>query len=242
MKNFIISLFITIFYITSFVALPFCVSFAQASEYTLRSGDVLHVQFVGNEDIGSNRTDSVDRSPFIVRPDGKISFPLIGEVVAVGKTVGQFTEEITKKYEEYIVKPRISVNVTKLGTTRVFVLGDVSKGGMFELTNGHRVLDALGAAGGLTRTSEARWILLIRADTLEKMNETGKTVEGAKVLEKSVTKINFQRFISKGDLSQNVVLNEGDCLFVARNHRLDWFNILSQVIGDVYQIHRIFND
>ena len=241
MKKFMICLVVAMMYVTSMVVLPFFVPVAQASEYVLRSGDVLHIQIVGHDNIGTYRVDSVDSSPFIVRPDGKLAFPLVGEIVAAGKTIGQFTEELTKKLEEYIVKPRIFVNLTKLGTTRVFVLGEVPKPGVIELTKGHRALDALGTAGGFTRTGEARWVLLIRADTLEKASEAGQTEEGAKILEQGVTKLNFQRLISKGDLSQNVVLNEGDCLFVARNHRLDWFSILSKVIGDVYQIHRLFN-
>lgn len=242
MKKFIICLTMLVIYVVSILALPFFVPSAQASEYVLRSGDVLHIQIVGHEDIGTNKVDSVDRSPFTVRPDGRLAFPLVGEMVVAGKTVGQFTEELTKKLGEYIVNPRISVNLTKLGTTRVFVLGEVPKPGMIELTKGHRALDALGVAGGFTRTGEARWVFLIRADTLEKASEAGQTEEGAKILEQGVTKLNLQRLISKGDLSQNVVLNEGDCLFVARNHRIDWFSVLSQVIGDVYQIHRLFKD
>ncbi|MDO4219080.1 MAG: polysaccharide biosynthesis/export family protein [Synergistaceae bacterium] len=242
MKKFVICLASAIMCIISIITLPFFVPVARASDYVIGRGDTLFIQVTGHSELSSNASAGA-KSQFIVRPDGKMNFQLIGEVTAAGKTVSQFTEELTRRIEEYIVKPRIAVNVTAYGSKQVFLLGEVQKPGTISLSNakGQRVLDALSAAGGFTRTGEARWVLLIRADTVEKVCEAGKTPEGAKILEQGVTKLNIQRLISKGDLSQNVELNEGDFLFVTRNHRQNIFDILGRVLGAAYQIYKLSN-
>ena len=77
-------------------------------------------------------------------------------------TVFEFTQLLTKELSEYIINPNITVNVAKLGTTRVFVMGEVNRQGMYELTKSHRVLDALGAAGGFTQKAAKKDIYLVR--------------------------------------------------------------------------------
>ena len=183
---------------------------AAAAEYIMTPGDQLQIYVLGHPDISSTRASS--DSSYTVRPDGKLNFPLVGEIDVNGLTVYEFTQLLTKELSEYIINPKITVNVAKLGTTRVFVMGEVSKQGMHELTKSHRVLDALGAAGGFTQKAAKKDIYLVRNGVRE---------------EDRVRKLNILNYMKKGDLSQNLVLQEGDCLFLTSNHKLTLGNILS---------------
>ncbi len=191
------------------LALTFCGA-AAAEEYIMTPGDQLQIYVLGHPDISSTRANS--DSSYTVRPDGKLNFPLVGEIDVNGLTVFEFTNLLTKELSEYIINPKITVNVAKLGTTRVFVLGEVKNQGMHELTKSHRVLDALGAAGGFTEKSAKKNIYLVR--------NVGKPGE-------NVQKLNILNYVKKGDMSQNLVLQEGDCLFLTSNHKLTLADILS---------------
>lgn len=191
------------------LALTFCGA-AAAEEYIMTPGDQLQIYVLGHPDISSTRANS--DSSYTVRPDGKLNFPLVGEIDVNGLTVFEFTNLLTKELSEYIINPMITVNVAKLGTTRVFVLGEVKNQGMHELTKSHRVLDALGAAGGFTEKSAKKNIYLVR--------NRGTSQE-------NVQKLNILNYVKKGDMSQNVVLQEGDCLFLTSNHKLTLADVLS---------------
>lgn len=174
-----------------------------AEEYIMCPGDQLQIYVLGHPDISSTRANN--DSSYTVRPDGKMNFPLVGEIDVNGMTVFEFTQLLTKELSEYIINPKITVNVAKLGTTRVFVMGEVNKQGMYELTKSHRVLDALGAAGGFTQKAAKKNIYLVR--------NVGQP-------EEIVQKLNINNFLRKGDVTQNLVLHEGDCLYLTSNHKI----------------------
>ncbi len=197
------------------LALTFCGA-AAAEEYIMTPGDKLQIYVLGHPDLSSTRASS--DSAYTVRPDGKLNFPLVGEIDTNGLTVFEFTNLLTKELSEYIINPQVTVNVSVLGTTRVYVLGEVSRQGMHELTKSHRVLDALGAAGGFTQKSAKKSLYLIR---------------NRGTAEENVQKLNILNYFKKGDMSQNMVLQEGDCLFLTSNHKLTLGNIVS-FIGSVF--------
>lgn len=176
---------------------------AAAEEYIMSPGDQLQIYVLGHPDISSTRANN--DSSYTVRPDGKMNFPLVGEIDVNGMTVFEFTQLLTKELSEYIINPKITVNVAKLGTTRVFVMGEVNKQGMYELTKSHRVMDALGAAGGFTKKAAKKNIYLVR--------NVGQP-------EEIVQKLNINNFLRKGDVTQNLVLHEGDCLYLTSNHKI----------------------
>ena len=190
------------------LALTFCGA-ASAEEYIMTPGDQLQIYVLGHPDISSTRANS--DSSYTVRPDGKLNFPLVGEIDVNGLTVFEFTNLLTKELSEYIINPKITVNVAKLGTTRGFVLGEVKNQGMHELTKSHRVLDALGAAGGFTEKSAKKNIYLVR--------------NGVREADR-VQKLNILNYMKKGDMSQNLILQEGDCLFLTSNHKLTLMDVL----------------
>jgi polysaccharide export outer membrane protein len=194
-----------------------------AGEYIMSPGDKLLITVTGYEEYSSNPTQP--ESAYIVRPDGRISFPLVGTIDTTDKTVGQFTEELRTKLSEYLVNPDVSVNLIQWGTTRVFVLGEVNKAGLYELNKSHRVLDAIGAANGFTKDAAKKKVYLIRDGD-----------------EKKTTQLNFNDYLTKGDLKQNVVLHEGDCLYLTSNGRFNFNTDILPFISAWYMFDRIKND
>lgn len=187
---------------------PLCM----AEEYHMNAGDNVQIQVMGHEDLSST---------YVARTDGKFEYPLIGTVDVTGKTVEGLTEELKERLTEYIVNPLVTINITKMGSTRVFVLGEVRHAGLHELTKGHRVLDAIGAANGFTDKAAKKKVYLIR---------NGK--------EDNVQFLNFNAFLKKGDLSQNPVLQEGDCLYLTSNHKFNFGRDVLPFIESWYFMRR----
>jgi polysaccharide export outer membrane protein len=84
-----------------------------------------------------------------VRPDGRISMPLIGDVTAVGRTAGQLTQEITARLKAYMENPTVSILIREVNSYAIFVLGEVNKPGKYPLKSKTTLLQALTLAGGL---------------------------------------------------------------------------------------------
>lgn len=189
---------------------------ACAEEYYMRPGDELNIVVTQQQDLGNS---SSNQSPFIVRPDGNVSFPLVGEIHAEGMTVSQFTDVLQQGLARYIVDPDVSVNISKLGRVRVYVFGEVRKPGAVELDKGHTVIDAIGAAQGFTRDTAKKKIFLIHQDQ-----------------PKSLIPINLNNMLKTGDMSQNVTLREGDILYLTKNHRIDFARDIAPIFSSIYMI------
>ena len=189
---------------------------ACAEEYYMRPGDELNIVVTQQQDLGNS---SSNQSPFVVRPDGNVSFPLVGEIHAEGMTVSQFTNVLQQGLSRYIVDPDVSVNISKLGRVRVYVFGEVRKPGAVELDKGHTVIDAIGAALGFTRDTAKKKIFLIHQDQ-----------------PKSLIPINLNNMLKTGDMSQNVTLREGDILYLTKNHRIDFARDIAPIFSSIYMI------
>ncbi len=189
---------------------------ACAEEYYMRPGDELNIVVTQQQDLGNS---SSNQSPFVVRPDGNVSFPLVGEIHAEGMTVSQFTNVLQQGLSRYIVDPDVSVNISKLGRVRVYVFGEVRKPGAVELDKGHTVIDAIGAAQGFTRDTAKKKIFLIHQDQ-----------------PKSLIPINLNNMLKTGDMSQNVTLREGDILYLTKNHRIDFARDIAPIFSSIYMI------
>ena len=189
---------------------------ACAEEYYMRPGDELNIVVTQQQDLGNSSTN---QSPFVVRPDGNVSFPLVGEIHAEGMTVSQFTNVLQQGLARYIVDPDVSVNISKLGRVRVYVFGEVKKPGAVELEKGHTVIDAIGAAQGFTRDTAKKKIFLIHQDQ-----------------PKSLIPINLNNMLKTGDMSQNMVLREGDILYLTKNHRIDFARDIAPIFSSIYMI------
>jgi len=98
----------------------------------------------------------------VVRPDGKITYPLIGEVQAAGRTVKQLQEEILKRLEKYVTDAHVTVILLKAQNYKIYVTGKVSKPGDFVIGKPVNVMQAISMAGGLTPFASPGSIMVLR--------------------------------------------------------------------------------
>ena len=134
----------------------------------------------------------------IVRPDGKFSFPLTGEVIAQGRPVAQVQKEIETRLQKYIPDPVVTVSVTNIQGNRVYVIGQVNRPGMYVMNPQLNVLQALSIAGGTTPYAALNDIIVLRG--------TGQTQRPLPFRYNDV---------SKGrSLEQNILLESGDVIVV----------------------------
>jgi len=100
----------------------------------------------------------------VVRPDGKISLPLIGELYVNGKTAVEMQKEITQKLTQYISEPSVNFIVKEVNSAKVSVLGEVKTPGMYKIKDRATVFDAVALAGGFTEYAKRDKVTLIRID------------------------------------------------------------------------------
>ena len=189
---------------------------AQAADYQLDYGDVLTISVWGFDEL------KADNLP--ISPDGKLSFPLAGEMDVKNLTTSQLTAKLTTSLSQYVKNPIVTVNLMKVRTTRVYVLGEVPKPGMFELTKDHTLLDAIGMSG-YTAYAAKKKVSIIRR------GETGSSLT-----------VNLNALLAKGDFSQNVVLNEGDVVYLSSNGKMDFARDIFPWISAIYTANRIGKD
>lgn len=134
---------------------------------------------------------------FPVRPDGKISLVLLGDVPAAGKTATQLSSDIAQRLKKYVQDPLVTVVVLAVNSQKIFVIGEVGHVGSIMLTPGMTPLQALAAAGGPTTFANEKRVYILR----------GMPGKQQKI------PFNYKKAL-KGDNSQNVSLQPGDTIVV----------------------------
>ncbi len=159
------------------------------SDYRLLPGDQLEISVWGEEDLQRN---------VLVRPDGRFSFPLVGEVIAYDRTVPDVQEEMTRSLQNYIPEAVVTVTVTEVGGNRIYVIGQVPNPGGLVMNPRLNVLQALSLAGGMTPFASVNDIIILR-----------RTADGQRLLRFRYNDVSRGR-----DLDQNIVLEAGDVIIV----------------------------
>ena len=162
----------------------------QAPDYTMNAGDTL--------DISVWKEEELTKKDVIVRPDGKFSFPLAGQVLARGRSAAEIEAEITSRLKRYIAEPVVSVSVKNLDGCRIYVIGQVTKAGSFVLNPRVNVLQALSLAGGMTPFAALNDIMVLRGS-----GESQRALP-----------FHYGDVIKGRNLSQNVLLEPGDVVVV----------------------------
>ena len=157
----------------------------QDKDYIIGPEDVLEIQVWGNKDL--NQT-------VFVRPDGRTSLPLVGEIGVAGKTVQQLQDHLTDVYEKTVKGAVVTVMVKDIKSRPVYFIGGFGKPGVMQLTRELTLLQAISVVGGVVPNADAEKGFLLRGD---------KRVP-----------IDFNRLVQRGDLSQNPKLEPGDSIVV----------------------------
>jgi polysaccharide export outer membrane protein len=165
------------------------VAVAADANYKIGPQDVLRIDVWKENEI----TRSVP-----VRPDGKISLPLLNDVQAAGLTAMELANNIREGLKKFITNPQVTVSVTDINSRRVYVTGEVTRPGAYPLLPNMTVLQALTSASGFTQFARTKKIYVLR-------NEGGKQVKYP---------FNYNEVV-KGKMSEdNIMLQSGDTIVV----------------------------
>jgi polysaccharide export outer membrane protein len=159
------------------------------SDYVISPGDVLEVQVWKEPDVSK---------AVPVRPDGKISLPLLDDVQAAGRTSAALTADLTERLKKFISDPQVTVIVTEVNSQRIYITGEVTRGGTYPLEPGMTVLQGLSSAGGFTPFANVKKIYVLR-------QQNGKQVKYP---------FNYKDVVKGSDTAQNILLQPGDTIVV----------------------------
>jgi polysaccharide export outer membrane protein len=158
------------------------------ADYVIGADDTLHVSVWKEPDLTATLP---------VRPDGKISLPLLNDVPASGLTPMQLAASITDRLKKYIADPRVTVVVTAMNSRRIFVTGEVAHPGAMPLLPNMTVLQAISSAG-FTQFANVKRIYLLRT-------ENGRQVK---------MPFNYKEVVKGNHPEQNIMLRPGDTVVV----------------------------
>jgi len=162
---------------------------AQDPNYVIGSQDVLDISVWKEADL----TRVVP-----VRPDGKISLPLLNDVQAAGLTPTQLAESITTSLKKFVTDPQVTVIVAQINSQRIYIVGEVTRAGAYPLLPDMTMLQALSSAGGFTPFANLKKIYMFR-------------IEGGKQVKYP---FNYKDVISGKHTEQDVMLKAGDTIVV----------------------------
>ena len=163
---------------------------ATPPDYVIGPRDVLTIAYWREKEMSAD---------YLVRPDGKISLPLLGDVEAAGLTPHQLRDRLTQASIKYFVDPMVVVGVKAINSRTVFIVGGVVKPGVYDLLSPMDVLSLIAVAGGLREFADGRNIVIIR-------NEEGI---------QRVFRFNYREVLTGENLGQNIFLKPGDRVMVA---------------------------
>ena len=192
--------------------------------YILHPGDMLSINVFGYPELSFPNPGHMEG--LTIRPDGKLTYPFLGEITANGMTVKDFAKLLSDQLGEIYVNPVLSVNIMRFGTERIYVLGEVNQPGAYELDKSRNLLDAIGAARGWTKDAAKTKVFIIRKD------QNGKPP----------LKVDLMALLKEGDTSKNYPLQQGDVVYLTENHRIDFAKDIVPLINAAYMITWISND
>ncbi|MDB5098234.1 MAG: Polysaccharide export protein [Cyanobacteria bacterium RYN_339] len=170
-----------------------------SQNYVLRFGDTLNLRVLEN--------DKLETKDLPVRPDGRISLPLVGEVQAAGLTVPQLQVAITKAYTKYYVDPHVVAYISHFRPLSISVIGLVNRPDTFKIEEPVRLLQAIGLAGGINHErGDIHHVLVVRAG--------GEHQD-----------IDLQD-VMEGKVADNIMLYDGDTVRVFEVSGPDWYRVL----------------
>ncbi|MFY9648117.1 MAG: polysaccharide biosynthesis/export family protein [Terriglobales bacterium] len=157
-------------------------------DYVIGPEDVLHVAVWKEADMTATLP---------VRPDGKISLPLLNDVQAAGLTPEQLAASLTERLKKYIADPRVTVVVTQINSKRIYLVGEVLRAGATPMLPNMTVLQALSSAG-MNQFAKTKGIYVLRT-------QNGKQEK---------LPVNYRKLVKGQDIEQNYVLQPGDTIVV----------------------------
>ena len=162
---------------------------APAAHYVIGADDVLAIRFWGQNDMSAEVN---------VRPDGRVTLPLLNDIQAAGLTPEQLRDNLVEAAQKFVEDPNATVTVKQINSRKVFITGQVEKPGPYSLTGSTTVLQLIAMAGGLKEFADGKNISLMRADGVGQV----------------IFEFNYQEVLKRKNLQQNIELRPGDTIVV----------------------------
>ena len=178
-------------------------------EYYLEIGDILEIDVWRVPDF--SRVVSV-------RPDGRISLPLIGDLYVYGVSLVEIRDVLTKKLAEYIRNPQVSISIRQFGGRKFIILGEINSPGVFRFQQEVSLLEAIALAGGFKADAKRGKVMVIRGDI-------------RKEPQVKIINANVQNILKKGMISENIFIMPNDIIYVAKDFIGDYREIIDSLIS-----------
>jgi polysaccharide export outer membrane protein len=182
-------------------AMMLCALMLAAAFSTIRAQEVTESSFPGEYVLGveDRLSISVWKEPelsrtVIIRPDGKVTCPLVGDIQAAGRTAKQLSADLTTALARFVKEPVVNVTVESIESYKVYVLGEVSTQGALILRRRTRLLEAIALSGGMTQFADRSDVVLIRYDDDK---ETRLRIDYRKIVSGQKSELNI--FLKPGD-------------------------------------------
>jgi len=164
----------------------------RAETYRLEAPDAIEISVIPQSELDRTVT---------IRPDGKISLPLIGDVFVEGLTSEELTDKLTEEFSKYAKNPSVAVIVTGFNSKKIYVIGEVFRQGAYPYTGTTSVFEAVEEAGSFTRRASLGRVILVRGD----------------IEDPTVIDINLKEVVTKGAKENDLHLQPGDIVYVPPN-------------------------
>jgi polysaccharide export outer membrane protein len=172
------------------VAEPAAAPTSAQLDYRLQPGDIVSISVWKEKDLESDA---------LVRPDGGLSFPLVGDVAAAGHTLRDVRDVLAQRLKPYIPDPVVTVAIKEIGGDHVYVIGRVNRPGEYPFSQPIDVMQALSLAGGTTPFASLNHIVILHRDNSGEQHSL---------------RFRYADVAHGRDLSQNVLLHSGDTVVV----------------------------
>lgn len=180
----------------------------EVRDFILGAGDTIGVEVFRHSEL--TVSGSID-------PTLRMTFPLIGRVQVGDRGLVQLQEDLTQRYAKYIVEPQVIIRVTAIASQKVTIVGEVANPGVYPLNRKVSLSELIAQCGGFTADARESKVLLFR-------RSKGSSPEAQT--------LNVARIFEKGDLSQDIALQNGDILYVPR----DTLSDVAMFMGNIQRI------
>lgn len=177
-------------------------------EYYVEIGDVLGVDVWRAQDLTRELP---------VRPDGRISMPLVGDLEVVGLTLVEIKDVITRRLSEYIRNPQVSLVIKTFGGRKFIALGEFKSAGVYRFQNDISFIEALALAGGFTKEAKSGKVFILRGD-LRKEPQV------------KIITVNVENILKRGMLTENLAILPNDILYCGKDFLGDYNDIINEFI------------
>lgn len=187
------------------------------TDYYLAAGDTIEIFVWQNQDLSRD---------VIIRPDGKLSYPLVGTIKAAGLTIDQLQYELKQKLSQYIRSPEVTVSVKEFKGNKIIMLGEIASPGIYTFEGSINLLEAIAMAGDFTDEGKRESVIVVS----DNLTEYPK-----------VKRVNLFKAIRKGTSSEDILLKPNDVVYVPRRFISDFNKFLNDIQPTVDRAMSVFD-